>query len=96
MAGSRFPLRFPFDLVKNGITGYTHLHVGSRHGLPQKYKTPVFWSLRLLLALVGGGLAVAYEVQQPLLAFHIGAASQALIREFAQGFLPPPLDNKPE
>ena len=43
--------------------------------LPGRYRKPVFWIVRLLLATVAGGLAMAYEIDRPLLAATIGAAT---------------------
>ncbi|MGE3336114.1 MAG: hypothetical protein AB7I36_20975 [Rhodospirillaceae bacterium] len=40
--------------------------------------------MRLLLAVIGGGLAVAYEVQAPFVAVHIGAATPLIIRALTE------------
>lgn len=52
--------------------------------LPSKYRSLGFWITRLLLASLGGGLAVAYEVQTPLLAFHLGATTPLVIQALSQ------------
>jgi hypothetical protein len=53
--------------------------------IPQKYSDVAFWAIQLLLAMVAGGLAVAYEIHKPLLAINIGAATPLLISTFAEG-----------
>ncbi len=53
--------------------------------LPSRYKSPVFWVIRLALALVAGGLAVAYEIDKPLLAINIGAATPLILQSLSQG-----------
>jgi len=56
--------------------------------LPERYKQFGFWVVRALLAIMGGGLALAYEIQKPLLAANIGAATPLIIRAFAAGLRP--------
>jgi hypothetical protein len=53
--------------------------------LPNKYRRIAFYVLHLLLAIVAGGLAVAYQIDKAILAFNIGAATPLLIQAFAQG-----------
>jgi hypothetical protein len=60
-----------------------------RRRLPARYRSPLFWIVRLLLAVVGGGLALAYEIDKPLLAANIGAATPLIIRAFSEGIKPP-------
>ena len=52
--------------------------------LPQRYRHPGFYLVRLLLAAVGGIIAVADGIDKPLLAFHIGAATPLIVRAFEQ------------
>lgn len=56
--------------------------------LPPRYKSPAFWVVRTLLALIGGGLALAYEIDKPLLAANIGAATPLIVKAFAEGIKP--------
>jgi hypothetical protein len=56
--------------------------------LPERYKKPAFWVVRILLAIVGGGLALAYEIDKPLLAANIGAATPLIIKAFSEGIRP--------
>jgi hypothetical protein len=61
--------------------------------LPPRYKNPAFWLVRMLLAVVGGGLALAYDITKPLLAANIGAATPLIIKAFSEGVrpsIPPP------
>jgi uncharacterized membrane protein YhaH (DUF805 family) len=57
--------------------------------LPGRYRRPAFWVVRLMLALIAGGLALAYGIQDYLLAANVGAATPLIIQAFAQGIQPP-------
>ena len=61
----------------------------SRVRLPERYRRLGFWIARLALAVIAGGLAVAYDIDKRILAANIGAATPALIMTFASGFNPP-------
>ncbi len=52
--------------------------------LPRRYKRIPFYLVRVLLAVVAGGLALAYHIQQEVLALNVGAATPLIIRAFAQ------------
>jgi hypothetical protein len=56
--------------------------------LPDRYRRPAFWVVRFLLAVIGGGLALAYEIDKPLLAANIGAATPLIIKAFSEGLKP--------
>lgn len=56
--------------------------------LPERYTKRIFWIVRFLLAIVGGGLALAYEIDKPLLAANIGAATPLIIKAFSEGIRP--------
>ncbi len=56
--------------------------------IPVRYQQVGFWIVRLLLAIMAGGLALAYEIQKPLLAANIGAATPLIIKAFAEGIRP--------
>ncbi len=62
-------------------------------GLPERYRKAGFWITRFLLALCAGGLAVAYEIDKPILAINIGASAPLILNALGQGFknttLPP-------
>lgn len=53
---------------------------------PPKYRRVAFYILRLLLAMVAGSLAVAYQIDKEILAFNIGAAAPLIVHAFTQGF----------
>lgn len=61
--------------------------------IPVRYKKTGFWVTRLLLAVCAGGLAVAYEIDKPILAINIGASAPLILSALGQGFkntvLPP-------
>ena len=59
-----------------------------RGSIPARYKKVGFWVVRTVLGLFAGLLVVAYEIQSPILAMHIGAATPAIIQNFASK--PPP------
>ena len=56
--------------------------------LPERYHRLAFWVVRTLLAVVGGGLALAYDIDKPLLAANIGAATPLIIKAFSEGLRP--------
>ena len=56
--------------------------------IPVRYRKIGFWIVRVLLAIMAGGLALAYDIQKPLLAANIGAATPLIIRAFAEGLRP--------
>jgi hypothetical protein len=52
--------------------------------LPRRYKRISFYVTRVLLAVMGGGLAIAYEAGGKLLAIHIGAATPLILRTLGE------------
>jgi hypothetical protein len=53
--------------------------------VPERYRRVAFYVVRFLLAVVAGGLAVAYEIDKMLLAVNVGAATPLIIQAFSQG-----------
>ena len=53
--------------------------------LPYRYTLWHFYVSRIVLSIVGGGLAVAYAIDKPLLAANIGAATPLLIEALSRG-----------
>ncbi len=47
--------------------------------VPGRFKCALYWFVRLCLAAVGGGIAVAYDVQTPMLALNLGATAPLVI-----------------
>jgi hypothetical protein len=76
------------------VTVYHHFTAESEQ-LPGRYKSGLFWVIRLLLAIVAGGLAVGYGIQDRLLAANIGAATPLIIQALAQGLKPTGIDFQP-
>jgi hypothetical protein len=66
-----------------------------RGRLPSRYRKVGFWITRTVLALMAGALAVAYEIDQRILAFNIGAATPLIITFMAKGLRQAPLDDAP-
>ncbi len=64
--------------------------------LPFRYKKVGFWITRSILAAIAGGLAVAYEIDKPILAINIGASTPLILNALGQGFknsmTPPTID----
>jgi hypothetical protein len=52
---------------------------------PDRYRKIAFYVVRGLVAVIGGGLALAYQIDKALLAVNIGAATPLIIQAFAQG-----------
>jgi hypothetical protein len=68
----------------------------SRRGrLPIRYRKVGFWVTRFVLALVAGAVAVAYEIDQRILAFNIGAATPLIITFMAKGLRQSSLNSAP-
>lgn len=62
----------------------------ARRSLPARYKNPWFWFCRILLAVVGGGLALAYGIDDNrVLAANIGVATPLIIQALARGLSVP-------
>jgi len=55
--------------------------MGPRGAIPGKYKTRLFWSVRIVLAVLSGGIAVAdFSRQLPLFLYvHLSAATPAIL-----------------
>ena len=70
----------------------------SRRGrLPGRYRKIGFWVTRSVLAVVAGAVAMAYEIDQRILAFNIGVATPLIITFMAKGLRPtPPAATPPE
>jgi hypothetical protein len=53
--------------------------------IPERYKHVGFYVVRAVLTVLAGGLALAYEIDKPLLALNIGAATPLIIQALSQG-----------
>jgi len=51
--------------------------------LAPRYRSGVYWLVRVLLAGVGGALAVAYQSDQPAICMGVGAAAPTILRYLA-------------
>lgn len=60
------------------------LYEAGKSSLPARYRKWRFWIVRVLIAVTGGLLALAHNVQTPILAVHIGAATPVIIESFAR------------
>lgn len=70
-------------LAVDVVTAAQYFHT-AEETFPRRYKNPMFYLVRLLVAIIGGGLAIAYGIDKPLLAANIGAATPLIIQAFAQ------------
>ena len=61
-----------------------HGLLGASRKLPSRYSRPLYWIARLLLALTAGSLAVAYDIETPVLALHVGAATPLIVQALSQ------------
>lgn len=65
--------------------------------LPDRYRSVVYYIIRFLVACIGGGLAVAFNANNPLLAINIGAAAPLILQFLSQGMVGnPQLINREE
>jgi hypothetical protein len=75
---------FLFGLAGSAAVETLRVVIAYERGrIPARYKKWGFWSVRSLLGAFAGLLAVAYDVQSGILAMHIGAATPAIIENFA-------------
>jgi len=66
------------------------LETKRKHILPNRYRRAGFWIVRFMLAIIAGGLAVAYEITTPLLAINVGAATPLILQALGRGLLDHP------
>jgi len=52
--------------------------------LPEKYTKFLYWTARIALAILAGGLVLAYEIKSPGSAIHIGASAPLILRALSQ------------
>jgi hypothetical protein len=69
------------------------LYSSRRGRLPGRYRKAGFWVTRFGLALVAGALAAAYEIEQRILAFNVGAATPLIVTFMAKGLRQVPRDD---
>jgi hypothetical protein len=89
------PLRiFLFGLLGSAAVEVVEVLAIYKSGrrFPVRYQKTGFWTVRVILGLIGGGLALAYGVQSDILAVHIGATTPIIIETFARR---PPGDEEP-
>lgn len=52
--------------------------------MPSRYKSIWFWIIRGILAVIGGGLTMAYNIDAPILAINIGASAPLILQALGQ------------
>lgn len=67
------------------ILDISRVYYKSSISLPARYRLWHFYVVRIILASIGGGLAIAYAIDKPLLAANIGAATPLLIDALSSG-----------
>ncbi len=58
---------------------------GNNGDLPKQYRKSPFIAIKIILAVVAGGLAVSYGINTPLLALNVGVSTPLILRTFAKG-----------
>jgi hypothetical protein len=59
---------------------------GSETPIPLHYKQFPFWALRLLMAAIGGLLAIAAGIDNnPMMSMYVGASAPLIIQKFSKG-----------
>jgi hypothetical protein len=84
----RFIWGFCGSLAVEVVVLYQAYH-SRKISIPQRYKHFGFWVVRLFLSVIAGGLAVAYEIDKPILAANIGASAPLIIQALARGLVEP-------
>ena len=51
---------------------------------PGYYSKPGFWFVRSLLALIGGALAIGYDIKNGIAAFQIGASAPLIVQNLSR------------
>ncbi len=72
---------------------FIQVYYAATINMPERYKRKAFWAARILLCLVGGGLAIAYELDNRIVALNVGAATPSILIAFTRGYKddnPPP------
>lgn len=93
----------PLETFLWGFLGSTAVEIMSLFGfyttlrgrLPNRYRKVGFWITRFVLALMAGAIAVAYEIDQRILAFNVGAATPLIVTFMAKGLRQAPWDAVP-
>jgi len=83
----------PLEIFLWGFLGSTAVELvqiagfynSQRGRLPARYRKAGFWITRSVLAIVAGAVAVAYEIDQRILALNVGAATPLIISLMAKG-----------
>jgi len=66
------------------VVNLYHIYQAKDVTIPERYKRKGFWFIRFLLAVMAGGLALAYKIDTPLLAVNIGAATPLILQALSQ------------
>lgn len=62
------------------ISLYNEIKAERATGLPKYYRNPLFWTVRVMVTAIAGGLAIAESASNPLLAVNIGASAPAILQ----------------
>jgi hypothetical protein len=84
-AQQRFIWGFCGSVAVEIITLYQVYHTKDM-AMPERYKRKGFWIVRAFLSVIAGGLAVAYDIDKPILALNIGASAPLIFLALAQGY----------
>jgi hypothetical protein len=56
--------------------------------VPLRYRRPTFYIWRVVLALIGGAVAVAFQPRNALVALTVGAAAPSILKGLVRGVKP--------
>ena len=70
------------------VVNLYHIYQPNKIVIPTRYTKISFWIIRSLLAIMAGGLAVAYNIDNPILAVNIGAATPLVLQALSKGIQP--------
>jgi hypothetical protein len=83
-SGQVFLWGFAGSLAIEVVT-IVQLYYSEPINIPERYTRWDFRVVRFLLAILGGGLAVAHDAQTPILAVNIGASAPLILHALGQG-----------
>lgn len=84
--GVQIPVPFLYGILGSGGVEIVALAISfdAKEGLPPKYGKLLYWIVRVLVAVVAGGLVLAYGVTEPIVCVHIGASAPVIYSQFAK------------
>ncbi len=66
------------------IITIAHFYEASTIKLPERYSHFFYYVIRLIIALIGGWLAVVYEIDKAIVAINIGATAPLILQSISK------------